>query len=169
MEEKEILESTETEKKKSKRHSYKKDLDKALQEKEELQDKLLRLAAEYDNFRKRTEREFALVRDNAKADVLNAVLTVLDDLDRSLEAGDKDPESILDGIKIIQKSFLKALESHGLKVMESVGDPFDPERHDALLQVESEEYEPDHVVDEHVKGYMLNDRVLRHAKVVVSK
>ncbi len=169
MEEKEVLEQTDKAKKKSKRNSYKKDLEKALQEKEELQDKLLRLAAEYDNFRKRTEREFALVRDNAKADVLNAVLTVLDDLDRSLEAGDQDPELILDGIKIIQKSFLKSLESQGLKIMEAVGEPFDPEKHDALLQVESDEHEPDHVADEHVKGYMLNDRVLRHAKVVVSK
>jgi molecular chaperone GrpE len=169
MEEKEILESIETEKKKTKKHSYKKELEKTLQEKEELKDKLLRLAAEFDNFRKRTEREFALVRENAKADVISAVLTVLDDLDRSLEAGEQDPESVLDGLKIIQKSFLKSLESHGLKVMESVGEPFDPEKHDALLQVESDELDPDHVVDEHVKGYKLNDRVLRHAKVVVSK
>lgn len=160
---------TTTEKKSTKKHNYKKELEKLRQEKEELQDKLLRTLAEYDNARKRVERDLALIRENTKAEVISALLSVLDDLERSLEAGEKDPGSILEGVRLIQKSFLKALQDQGLKELKSVGEKFDPQLHDALMQVEKEGVEPDRVVEEHLKGYMLNDRVLRHAKVVVSK
>lgn len=156
-------------KKTSKRQNYKKELEKVIQEKEELQDRLLRMAAEFDNVRKRTERDIALIRMNTKAEVLSDLLTVLDDLDRSLEVGLQDPGSIIEGVTLIKKSFVKALQDLGLKEMNAVGEKFDPEMHDALLQVEKEDIDSDLVIEEHLKGYMLNDRVLRHAKVVVSK
>ena len=169
MEEKEIQEKPETEKKTTRRHNYKKEFERERQEKDELQDKLLRTIAEFDNVRKRTERDIALIRDNTKAEVISGLLSILDDLDRSLEAGEQDPGSIIDGVKLINKSFFKALQDQGLKEMEAVGEKFDPEMHDALLQMEKEDTESDVVIEEHLKGYLLNDRVLRHAKVVVSK
>jgi molecular chaperone GrpE len=171
MEDKDIQEQPETlkEKKTTKRHNYKKELDKTRQEKEELRDRLLRTAAEFDNVRKRTERDIALIRENTKAEVLFGLLTILDDLDRSLEAGAQDPDSVIKGVQLIKKSFDKVLQDFGLKAMDSVGDMFNPEMHDALLQVEKENTESDIVIEEHLKGYLLKDRVLRHAKVVVSK
>lgn len=159
------------EKKPKKRRNYKKELEQALAENKDLKQKFLRIAAEFDNYRKRIDREMIVLRESAKADLVSQLLPVLDDLERSIEAGNEkhDADSLLEGIKLVQKNFLRILQGEGLKPMESVGKPFDPEKHDALLQIEAKGKDSEIVVEEHVKGYEFKDRVLRHAKVIVSK
>ena len=141
------------------------------QENEELRDRLLRNAAEFDNYRKRKDNEFLQLISDANADLLFALLPVVDDLERSLgsleDSGDSD--SVKRGVELICANLKKVMERFGLKTIEAVGQPFDPDKHDALIQVESEEYPSGIVVDEHLKGYVLNDRVLRHSQVLVSK
>ncbi len=154
-----------------KRRNYKKELENAVKENKELKEQLLRIAAEFDNYRKRTEREKTNLIEFANVELLTRLLPVLDDFSRSIEMNiDKgDKETLLEGIKLVHKSFLKILQDQGLKPMECEGQKFNPENHDALLQIEMDGMEPDTIIEEHVKGYILKDRVIRHAKVVVAK
>ena len=138
---------------------------------QEVKDRLLRSAAEFDNYRKRREAEYSQLISNANADLLLALLPVIDDLERSLGSVDEsiDFDSFCEGIGLIAQNLKKVTEQFGLREIEAVGHPFDPEKHDALIQVESEEHAAGTVVDEHLKGYVLNERVLRHSQVLVSK
>jgi len=140
-------------------------------------DRYLRLAAEFDNFRKRNDRDFNTRVQMSLADFYVQVLPIVDDLERSvasLRAGDQEKkslgaESVLNGLDLILQNFRKLLDARGVKIMETVGMPFDPVKHDALTQIDGNGQESQIVMEEHVKGYMLNDRVLRPAKVVISK
>jgi molecular chaperone GrpE len=140
-------------------------------------DRYLRLAAEFDNFRKRNDRDFNARVQLSLADFYVQILPIGDDLERSvasLRSGDPekkglDAESVLNGLDLILQNFRRLLESRGVKAMDTVGTPFDPVKHDALTQIDGNGQESQIVVEEHVKGYMLNDRVLRPAKVVISK
>jgi len=158
-------------KKPVKRRNYKKELEIAVQENKELKEQLLRIAAEFDNYRKRTEREKVNLIEFANGELLTSLLPVLDDFSRSLEMNVEkgDKETLLEGIKLVHKSFLKILSDQGLKPMECKDKKFNPESHDALLQIEMDGKESDTIIEEHVKGYLYKDRVLRHAKVVVAK
>ncbi len=155
----------------TKRRNYKKELEKALEENKILKEQMIRLAAEFDNYKKRIERERASQVDTIKAELIKELLPVIDDLERSVEIGKekKDFDSLLEGISLVYKNFMKTLQAQGLKPLESVGKKFDPEKHDALMQVEVKGQKPDMVVDEHIKGYKFKDRIIRHAKVIVSK
>ena len=154
-----------------KRRNYKKELEIALKDNKELKEQLLRIAAEFDNYRKRSDREKTSLIEFASADLITSLLPVLDDFTRSLDVniqkGDKD--TLLEGIKLVHKSFLKILQDQGLKAMDCEGQKFNPEIHDALLQIEMKGKESDTIIEEHVKGYVYKDRVIRHAKVVVAK
>ena len=132
---------------------------------------LLRRAAEFDNYRKRSEREISSIIQKANADLVLALLPVLDDLERILTAGPAVAEAgpLLEGIKLVHKNFSKVLQDAGLTAMAAVDQPFDPEKHDALLHVPVAGKEPNLVVEEHKKGYEFRDRVIRHAQVIVSK
>ncbi len=136
-----------------------------------LKDRLLRMAAEYDNYRKRSDREMQNYISNANADLLAKLLPALDDFDRIITASENgaEPGTLLDGIKLLQKNVLKVFQDAGLQLMQTVAQEFDPMLHDALLHVAVEGQEPNRVVEEHRKGYLYKDRVLRHAQVVVSK
>jgi molecular chaperone GrpE len=136
----------------------------------EMKDRYLRTLAEFDNFRKRSEREFQYLIQTANADLIKMLLPVVDDLERSLQAAKESQnfEALYKGIELVYQNFLKVLESFGVQPIEAVGKPFDPELHEALLQMESD-HEPDTVVQEHQKGYRLHDRVLRPSKVIVSR
>ncbi len=136
----------------------------------EMQDRYLRTLAEFDNFRKRSEREFGFLVQSANAELIKRLLPVVDDLERSLEAAKESHnfEALYKGIELVYQNFLKVLESFGVKPIEAVGKPFDPELHEALMQMDSD-HEPDTVVQEHQKGYRLHDRVLRPSKVIVSR
>jgi molecular chaperone GrpE len=133
-------------------------------------DQLLRKAAEFENFKRRSESEFANVIKNANEGLIAALLPIISDFVRSLKAGadKRDYEALYKGIELIYTKMMKTLESRGLQSFDSVGKPFDVEYHDALLQVPSTDVPPHTVIEEVERGYTLNDRVLRHAKVIVS-
>lgn len=142
-------------------------------EMENLQTKeqLLRLAAEFDNYRKRTERDLGVTITNANADLVLSLLPVVDDLERILTAGKTvdGVETMIEAVRLVHKNVMRILQDAGLAAMNAVDQPFDPEKHDALLHVPVEGKDPDLVIEEHKKGYMFRDRVLRHAQVIVSK
>jgi molecular chaperone GrpE len=133
-------------------------------------DRFLRAAADLDNFRKRTERDKARLVLNANADLIRQLLPIVDDLDRSLKKpSDEDAGAFREGIELIRQKLEGVLKNHGLEVMETKGQPFNVDLHEAVMQVADPHAAPDTVVDEYEKGFMLNDRVLRHAKVVVNR
>jgi molecular chaperone GrpE len=133
-------------------------------------DQLLRKAAEFENYRRRNEADSANLIRKAHEGLIIALLPILNDFLRSLKAGaeNTDYDSFYKGVEMIHNKFAKLLEMHGLVPFESVGKQFDVEYHDALLQVPKEGVPPHTVIEEVERGYMLNDRVLRHAKVIVS-
>ena len=135
-----------------------------------LKDQLLRKAADFDNFRKRAEAEYGAVIKNANESLLRALIPSLDDFVRSLKSGkdQKDYDAFYRGVELVYNKFSRTLENEGLIPFESIGKPFDVHYHDALLQIPREDVPPHTVVEEVERGFMLNDRVLRHAKVVVS-
>lgn len=133
-------------------------------------DLYLRKAAEFDNYKKRVQQESSSLIRFANEDLLLSVLPIVDDLERSLKAGTelKDPAGFALGIELIRQKLLKILENHGVKPMEAVGKEFNVAYHDALLQVPRSDVPPHTVIDVVEQGYLLHDRVLRHAKVIVS-
>ena len=136
-------------------------------------DQLLRKAADFENFKKRVEHESINLVRFANEDLLEKLLPVLDDFERSLKAMQSnnkaiDNGGIVKGIELIYNKLQKILEQYGVKPMDVVGQPFDPHLHDALQQITTNEYPPHTVVQEIEKGYLLHDKVLRHAKVIVS-
>jgi len=135
-----------------------------------LKDQLLRKAAEFETYKRRTEGEYLNLIRNANENLLQALLPILDDLSRSLKAGKEKPDFDLfyRGIELIESKLVRTLEGEGLKAFDSEGKPFDVAFHDALLMIPRPDVPPHTVVEEVERGYMLNDRVLRHAKVIVS-
>ena len=137
---------------------------------EELQAKVLRVQADYDNFRRRTVKEKEELAKYASMKLIEQLLPTVDNFDRALEASaaTKDYDSFAKGVDMIFRSLLQVLENEGLKVMEPVGQPFNPEYHQAVMTVESDEYEEGVVVEQLQKGYVLKDKVIRPAMVKVS-
>ncbi len=149
----------------------KEDLAKKEQEIRELNDKVLRAHAEFENFKKRVTKEKSDLLKYANEEIAKEMLRTVDNLEIALDhAGeDNQSESIKEGIEIILKQLLQSLERFGVKGFNAVGERFDPTKHEAVVQVESAEHEPDTVVTESQKGYFLRDRLLRPALVTVSK
>jgi len=140
-------------------------------EAEENYEKYLRSIAERENHKKFDAKERAeLIRYNNENSIRD-ILPILDSLDRALDlAGtSKDVNAFMDGVRMIQEQLLNRLEKYGVRKIEAAGREFDPNLHEALLQVESDKHEDNHVVTEFEKGYLLNDRLLKPAKVSVSK
>lgn len=128
-------------------------------------DKYLRLYSDFENYKKRINRDRIDLIKNAGADMLTSILPVIDDMERALKAmNEKERE----GIQLVYQKLKSITESKGLKAMEAVGKPFDPELHDAItnMPAPSEEMKGK-VIEEIEKGYYLNDKVIRHAKVIV--
>jgi molecular chaperone GrpE len=133
-------------------------------------DKYLRLYAEFDNFRRRTIKEREEARKMEGKDVISALLPVLDDFDRALRSMENaaDVAPVKEGVELIQNKIKNTLAQKGLKPMESIGNPFDPELHEAITNIPAPTDEwKGKVIDEMEKGYYLNDRVIRFAKVIV--
>lgn len=145
-------------------------LEEAQKSVEQLKDQLLRKAAEFENYRRRSAEEFSVLVRNANENLLSALLPVLDDFARSLRAGKdlKDYEAFYRGVELVAGKLTRILENEGLKAFDAEGKPFDVHYHDALLQIPRADVPPHTVIEEVEKGYMVNDRVLRHAKVIVS-
>lgn len=143
----------------------------ASREAEQLRDQLLRKAAEFENYKRRTESEISGFLKYANEETMADLLPVLDDFNRVLSAwNDKhDVETFRKGVELIYDKFIKILEKKGLKEMETDGKLFDVNLHDALMQAENDKVEPNTITETVEKGYYLKDKVLRHAKVIVSK
>lgn len=133
-------------------------------------DKYLRAVADLDNYKKRAIREKADIIKYGKEDVIKDILPFVDSLDRALaHADNSDVQAFKEGIKLIQEQLLSCLKKHGVEKIDSVGLDFDPNFHEAMMQVESEEHAENKVVNEVQKGYLLNGRLLRPSKVCICK
>jgi len=138
----------------------------------EFADKILRLQADFENARKRIEREKQDFVKFANEGIILEFLNILDDLERTVnlaEAQKQDPEAFLKGVEMILAHLYEMLKAYGVKPLEVKGKIFDPHCHEALIQVEDNNLPEHTVVEELQKGYMLNDRIIRTAKVKVSK
>lgn len=139
---------------------------------EELEDRHLRLIAEFDNFRKRTARERALQTERAQAELVKGMLDSLDDLARVSEHGsiEHNAAALLEGVQLVEVKLMRALEQAGLKLIQAVGRPFDPEVHEALLTVPTSDPEQDHIVSqEFTRGYLFKETLLRPSLVEVKQ
>ena len=138
---------------------------------EEMQDKYMRQLAEFENFRKRTDKEKSQMFDQGASNVLEKILPVVDNFERGLAqvSEDEKESAFADGMNMIYKQLIKQMEDLGVTPIEAVGKEFDPNFHNAVMQVESEEYEEGVVAQELQKGYMYKDMVLRHSMVAVAK
>lgn len=145
-------------------------LEQLRQQLEEQQQRLLRVQADYDNFRRRTRQEKEEFAKYAASELVEQLLPVLDNFDRALHAAEnsKDFDSLFKGVDMIFRQFLQVLEQSGLKEMDAVGQPFNPEYHEAVMKVEDSEQEEGTIVEQLQKGYMFKDKVLRPAMVKVS-
>lgn len=137
---------------------------------DEYQGRALRAQADFDNFRRRTQKEKEELAQYATSKLVTELLSVLDNFERALVTTPSSPESeaFVKGVNMIFRQLDGVLKSEGLTAMETVGQPFNPEYHQAIMQVESEEYEEGIVTEEVQKGYLLKDKVLRPAMVKVS-
>lgn len=135
---------------------------------DELKDQLLRNRAEFDNYRKRTAREIERIRKTASESVIHELLPVLDNLELALDHAQDTGGPLADGVKMVLEQLLDVLKHNGLEPIEALGQPFDPNFHEAVSQVESEEVSKDKVAVEFQRGYKLGGQILRPSKVVVS-
>ena len=148
---------------------FKKKKDKKDEMIEELNDKVKRQMAEFDNFRKRTEKEKTQMFDMGARTIVEKILPVIDNFERgftTVEESDKE-DAFVEGMDKVYKQLMTELDAVGVKPIECIGKEFDPEYHNAVMQVESEEFESGVVAQELLKGYMYKDTVVRHSMVAV--
>lgn len=138
---------------------------------DELNDKFLRQAAEFDNFRRRTAKERIELTQTAGRDVITSLLDVLDDSERAQKQMETthDVQQIKEGIQLVFTKLRQALQAKGLKPMDAKGKDFDPDLHEAITEIDGGEDMKGKVIDEVQKGYYLNEKIIRYAKVVVGK
>ena len=165
------VQAEESKGRRNKRNKNEKQLEELKEKNEELNDKYLRLFSEFDNYRKRTAKEKIELSKTAAESIMVDLLPILDDFERagtsSREA--KDIESVINGVQMIEKQMLSLLEKKwGLKKFAPLNEPFDPEKHEALMMAESPDVSEATVAEVYQNGYILNDRIIRHAKVKVS-
>ena len=148
---------------------FKKKKDKRDEQIEELNDKVKRQMAEFDNFRKRTEKEKAMMFDMGARTIIEKILPVVDNFERgftTVEETDKD-DAFVQGMQQVYRQLMTELEAAGITPIEAIGQEFNPDFHNAVMQVESEEYESGIIAQEFMKGYMYKDTVVRHSMVGV--
>jgi molecular chaperone GrpE len=146
-------------------------LEEARAEVARVRDQLLRTAADYDNFRKRTRRELDDAQKRGREELFRELLPIFDNLERAVvHAGQaSDPKAVADGVSMVLKQFSDTLGRVGIKRISAVGAPFDPAQHEAIQQIETDEHPAGTVVAEVQPGYAMGDRLLRAAMVVVAK
>jgi len=171
----EVIKDEKDTKSKKKTKSSKKDkltdrIEELEQELSESKDKFLRLFAEFDNFKKRTAKERIDFRATAGMDALQAFLPVMDDFDRAKKVAENEDnnEEFSEGVKLVYQKLKSVLTSKGIKVMESTGETFDPELHEAITEIPAPtEDMKGKIIDTIEQGYYLNDKIIRYARVVV--
>jgi molecular chaperone GrpE len=141
------------------------------QERDDYYDRLLRKTAEFDNYRKRTERERIQLSEAAAADLLTELLPLVDDMERALKAdpGGDAGEAVRKGVELIHKQMTDLLRKRGVRTIEAVGADFDPRYHQAVVQEVSPDHREGEVIEEFARGYVLGDRLLRPSMVKVAK
>ena len=152
--------------------SQESEMEKLLDEIGSLKDKFVRQAAEYDNFRKRNAKERVELIQTAGKEIISSLLEVMDDCERAEKqiAGAQDITAIKEGVQLVFQKLRNILQARGLKVMESTGQDFNPDIHEAITEIPAPaEGLKGKVIDEVEKGYYLNDKIIRFAKVVVGK
>lgn len=151
--------------------ALKADIDRLTEEKKQAEDQVLRTMAEFQNFRKRKEQEADQLRSFATEKLVTSLLPVLDNFERTIDAVEKGApiESVIDGIKMVDRQFRTILEAHNVRRIEAHGKPFDPDIHEAIAAEESHELPENTVVGEVEPGYRIADKVIRPARVRVSK
>lgn len=152
-----------------KKKAFKKKKDKKDEQIEALTDQVKRQMAEFDNFRKRTEKEKSSMYEMGARSVVEKILPVIDNFERGLDTVPEDEKEspFTEGMRMIYKQLMTELENIGVKPIEALGTEFNPDFHNAVMQVESEEYESGIVAQELQKGYMYRDSVVRHSMVAV--
>ena len=152
-----------------KKKIFKKKKDKKDEQIEALTDQVKRQMAEFDNFRKRTEKEKSSMYEMGARSVVEKILPVIDNFERGLDTVPEDEKEspFTEGMRMIYKQLMTELENIGVKPIEALGTEFNPDFHNAVMQVESEEYESGYVAQELQKGYMYRDSVVRHSMVAV--
>ena len=147
------------------------DIEEVQRQRDEYYDRLLRKTAEFDNFRKRTERERQALADSAAADLLEELLPLVDDLERALkaDAGTEGAEAYRRGVELIHRQLSEILRKRGVRPIEALGADFDPHFHQAVAHEPSGEHREGEVTEEFRRGYMLGDRLLRPSMVKVAK
>lgn len=144
------------------------ELETAKQEAADAKDQLLRVMAEYDNFRKRTEKEKAAIYDNAVKDAVAEILNVADTMEMALAHKDCEADDLRKGVEMIEKNLHVALTKLKVEPIGAEGDPFDPELHQAVSHIENEDLGENVIAQVYRKGYRIGDKIIRHATVVVA-
>lgn len=144
-------------------------IDALRRERDALQDRLLRTAAEFDNYRKRVDRERRDLAEFAAADVLSDLLPIVDNLERALQAPAGGDDAFRKGVELIHKQMLDLLRKRGVRPIEAHGLPFDPNFHQAVVHETSDAHAEGEVMQELQRGYLLGERLLRPAMVKVAK
>ena len=147
--------------------SLREELETLQKAKDELYDKYLRTLAEYDNFRKRSQREKDAIYGDATIDAVKKLLPVLDNFERALNYECKD-EEFKKGISLIQNTLVEVFDNLGVKEIPAMDQQFDPNLHEAVMHIDNPAYEENIVTDVYRKGYMIGDKVIRHTMVVVA-
>lgn len=160
---------SEADNKKAKKKEKKEKKDKKDETIAELSDRVMRQMAEFENFRKRTEKEKSVMYEMGAKSVIEKILPVMDNFERGLQTipDDQKESAVAQGMAMIYKQLSTELENMGVKPIEAVGTEFNPDFHNAVMQVESEEYESGVVAQELQKGYTYRDSVVRHSMVAV--
>ena len=165
-----VEETTEENEEKPKKEGFfKKKKDKRDEQIEELNDRVVRQMAEFENFRRRSEKEKSMMFDMGAKNVIEKILPVVDNFERgftTVEEADKD-DAFVQGMQQVYKQLMTELEAIGVTPIETIGQEFNPDFHNAVMQVESEEYESGIIAQEFMKGYMYKDSVVRHSMVGV--
>ena len=166
-EEKEEGADEESEEAPKKEGFFKKKKDKRDEQIEELNDKVKRQMAEFDNFRKRTEKEKSMMFDMGAKTIIEKILPVVDNLERAAEAqAEKTP--FYEGVCLVEKQLFEILEKIGVSKIEALGETFDPNVHNAVMHIDDEEKGPGEIVEEFAKGYKLKEKVIRYSMVKVA-
>ncbi len=153
------------------RDTVQSELDSKIDEVKTLNDKYLRLAAEFDNYKRRAQRDQTDGIRFANEKILKDLLPIMDNLERAIQCGTDQTGNggLLEGVELTYKQFLETLSKFGVRQISSVGELFDPAMHQAVAQVDSDTANPNTVVEEFQKGYFLHERILRPAMVTVAK
>ncbi|MDE5912754.1 MAG: nucleotide exchange factor GrpE [Muribaculaceae bacterium] len=167
----EIMDNMEAEAGADETEALKDQLDKLQQELDKEKKEYLFLMAEFDNFRKRTLKEKAELIRNGAESAMKSLLPVVDDFERGIDAikATSDADAVKEGMILIYNKFVKYLEQNGVKAMDTNGQPYDADLHEAVAMVPGDEANKGLIIDTIQKGYLINDKVLRHAKVAVGQ